>query len=396
MTRFINPKNPLRQAAGAQSKGTPAPVIAKVASKKDEDHYENGVFNPKRFAGFNSAGQPVTSKTERMYDSKGEMNASDNKDAISQFNYLHDHAVKGINKSAETAVIEENRENVRRAIQAALSDGGSLEGLNLVAQQMNGPVKAIADYNSWSDKLFRKRNLGQAEQWRLALDIRATAFTIGQDGQAFPYRATGRYITPPEVKVVAFSEVDIQEVLHFNWDVIDRIQETAPQEINREKDKYAVRVLEAASTAVNTATSFSTTSIALFENLRLMIDRHSLLARQFLIHRNEAADIQINMSASLDMVSQRELNLSGYIGRLLGCDVLTCTGTQPATEVVPAGTIYAVTDPDYLGEMGVRQSLMSQPYDGLNRHEWIKGFGWLTILGFVCPQPKAVAKAVKS
>lgn len=416
-TKFVNPNNPLRRQASAETrqapkaaskaapavrtepKGIPTPLIEKFASRNDEQNFEaqgdGGVFNPMRFAGSSAVRSAIASKTDRMYDAKGEMNAWDKKDALAQAAYLLNHVTKQTPAGRLTRQASSAERDERRKVLAAALNDPTGEGFALVGQELALPIKAIIDYEGFMRKVFRVRSLAQGELFRIAKDVRATAYVVGQDGQSIESRLYGQYILPDETKITSFPEVDMMEIYQMNFDVLDRAQDTARQEIELEEDKRGLRLLDRMAQAVNPVSTFSTMSLSVLENLRYQVERHRLVVDKFLINRSEVADIQINMSGSVDPVTQREWNLAGYVGRFLGAHILTAAGTG-VEEVVPAGTLYAVTAPEYLGEMGVRVELFSEPYNLFPLKSTVKGWAFIEVVGFGGVGSKSVAKAVKS
>jgi hypothetical protein len=261
------------------------------------------------------------------------------------------------------------------------------------------PIKDIIDYEGWVRKIFRVRPLAQGELFRIAKDVRSTAWTIGQDGQSIEARLYGTYITPNEFKIVSFPTVDIQDIYQMNFDVLDRAQDTARQEIELEEDKRGLSLLDSAATTINTTTVFTTLGVSALEDIRYQVERHRLVVDKFLINRQEVSDlvktsIGLNGSQHVDPVTERELILAGYVGNILNAQIITCAGTG-VEEVVPAGTVYATTSSEYLGEMGIRVELFSEPYNNFNRQELSKGWAFGEICGFAIPNSRAVAKGLK-
>lgn len=387
-TKFVNPNNPLRKAASAQiPTAKPAtPVIKTARSKADEQTFdETGVLNP-RHAG----------SGERVYDGKGELNAWDKKDALTKSAYLMNHVASAnpfarMNREAARADEQERR----RVLKAAANDA---DGMRIIAQEAAYPIKQVIDYEGFARKLFKVRTFAQGEWHRMPRDVRGAAYAVGQDGKGIEVELTMDYVTIPEVKITSFMSVDIWQLLQGNYDIFDRGVDTSKQEIMLQEDLLAVDLLDAMSeSGTNAVTNWSTLSLAVFENTRYQVEQHRLVVDKFLMNRAELRDVQINMSGSLDPVSQRELNLAGYWGRFLGADIMTCAGRpEDNQEVVPAGTIYAVTSPDYLGEMGIRLELMSQEYNGIPNQQFKKGIGFIEIIGFGATSDRPCAKAVRS
>lgn len=405
--------NPYRQAKAAPVKTASKEVGGAVPQQKtaarqtaeDENRDASGAFNPRGFGGFSDSRDAVrdalgmTKSAERMFDAKGELNAYDKRDALTQIAYLLQNVTKKASPGSfyreASALPAEER---RKIIAAALQDP-SQEGFAIVGQELLLPIKDIIDYEGWARKIFRVRPLAQGELFRIAKDVRATAWVVGQDGQAIESRLYGRYVTPSEFKVVSFPTVDIEDIYQMNFDVLDRAQDTARQEIELEEDKRAQALLEKAATTVNSTTIFSTLGVAALEDIRYQVERHRLVVEKFLINRRELTDliktsVGLNGSQHVDPVTERELILAGYVGNVLNAQIITAAGTG-VEEVVPAGTVYAVTGSEYMGEMGVRVELFSEPFNKFSQREMVKGWAFGEIIGFALPNSRAVAKGTK-
>jgi len=385
--KFVNPKNPLRKPAV----GVPT-QISKVASRRDEVNFdETGTLNPKKVVGKTAHGELLRSN-ERMYDKNGESNTSNNKEAFAQAAHL----LSSVSRDAFSRTATKQEVDKKRQVLAAAMSDRSGEGFAMVAEEMAGTIKSRIDYQGWIRQLFKNRTLGQNELWRVQKDVRSAAFVTAPGGQGVESVLRGEWILPPESMITAFVEVDMNEIYQSNFDLLERGADTARQSISLEEDKRGLAVIDAVSLAGDNAVStFSSVSISVLENLRYQVEQHSLIVDKFLINRSELSDMLINMSGSVDPVTQREWTLAGYAATYLGTDILVTSGMYNEV-TVPAGTIYAVTAPDYLGEMGIRIELFSEPYNMLPNKMFHKGIGFAEKVGFVCPNGgKPVAKAVK-
>jgi hypothetical protein len=284
-------------------------------------------------------------------------------------------------------------EDRRKVLASAMTDPSG-EGFAIVGQELLLPIKDIIDYEGWARKVYRVRPLAQGELFRIAKDVRSTAWVVGQDGQSIESRLHGRFIQPSEFKVTAFPTVDIEDIYQMNYDVLDRAQDTARQEIELEEDKRGLGLLDRAAVTVNAETIFATLGISAFEDVRYQVERHRLMVEKFLINRAELSDVVKTMSTAVDPVTERELILAGYIGNILNAQIITAAGTG-VEEVVPAGTFYATTGSEYLGEMGVRVELFSEPFNMFSQRRLVKGWAFGEIVGFGIPNARAVAKGHK-
>jgi hypothetical protein len=386
-----NTKNPFRKSA---SKTAPSRMrvkpVKKVSSKREESLYDpSGEFNPTRYKAAKTA--------NRMFDTKGEVNAYDKKDVLQQVAHLLNDVTKKNASSLQmvrtSSKVEASFEQQRRALTAAIQDPSG-RGFHRIGQELSLPIKAILDYEGFARRIFMPRKLGQAELFRIPKDVRAVAYIIGQDGQTPESRIKTNYITPEEFKITSFAPVDIVDIYQANFDILERAQDTARQEIELQEDKAAINALDAASTAINTETTFSTLGIGAFEDVRYQVERHRLMVEQFLINRSELSDIVKTMSSAVDPVTERELLLSGYIGNIMNAQILTAAGTG-VQEVIPSGTFYACTSPEYLGVMGERIELFSEPYNKYALGETVKGWMFTEMVGFGLPDGRRVAKGSK-
>lgn len=402
---------PAQKTASADVKATTPVAKPKLApkthlaSRQDEqNHDETGTFNPRPFGGNTDTREGVSAalgaSKGRMFDSKGELNAYDKRDALTQIAYLLQNVTK---KAAPNTFYREasalGNDERRKVLAAALRDPTG-EGFAIVGQELLLPIKDIIDYEGWARKIFRVRPLAQGELFRVAKDVRSTAWVVGQDGQTIESRLFGKYVTPSEFKITSAPTVDLEDIYQMNFDVLDRAQDTARQEIELEEDKRALSIIDRASTTVNSSTIFSTLGVAALEDVRYQVERHRLVVDKFLINRRELTDLiktGIGLGSSsqhVDPVTERELILAGYVGNLLNAKIITAAGTG-VEEVVPAGTVYATTASEYMGEMGIRVELFSEPFNKYAQKETVKGWMFCEMVGFVLPNSRSVAKGTK-
>lgn len=368
---------------------------SKFASKRDERNFQpDGQFNPQRADHVRRAANTGYER-RRMFDAKGELNADNKKDALTQIQHLLNGVMKGASDLSTHPVDEHemSKESRRDVLAAALTDPSG-EGWRVVGQELALPIKVILDYEGMCRKIFRQRQLAQGELFRVPLDIRSTAWVIGQDGMTPRSVIKTKWRVPDETKITSFPVIDISDIYQMNFDVLDRMQDTARQEIELKEDQRAISLIDAAATSVNTNTVFASLGIAAFEDVKYQVERHRLMAEKFFINRAEVSDIVKTMSTAVDPVTERELILAGFIGNVLNCSIFTAAGTG-VEEVIPAGTFYCCTGEDYLGELGVRFELFSEPFNEYANQRTTKGWAFVEQLGFIVVNSKAVAKGHK-
>lgn len=330
----------------------------------------------------------------RMFNDAGEVNAWSRKEALQ----LGAHFIRNAGRAYQDAkrqrrLAAHEVEAQRQVIAQAMNDP---EAFAMMGQELLLPIKEVIDYEGFTPRVLRNRYLSQGEYFRLAKDIRATAYVIGQDGQGIEHRQYGRYITPGEFKIGSFPTVDMQDVLQVNYDIMERAQDTARQGLELELDKRMIALIDRASRAVNqTVAAGSAMNIAAFETVRYQVERHRLLVDKFIINRLQLSSVINDLADEVDPVSQRELLLAGYFGSFLNAMIITSAGTG-AEEVVPPGVFYAVTAPDYLGEVATRGEMFCEPFNLFQNFEFVKGWAVGMMTGFAIPGPKACARGLIS
>jgi len=279
-------------------------------SKKDESlHDSSGEFNPTAFDGSDKIAAAL-GDTNRTFDKTGEVNAYDKKDALSQIAHLLNNVLSK-EKVARFRVEPDMSPEERRDILAGALQDPTGEGHRILGAELLQPVKEVIDYEGWARKILDVRPLAQGELFRISKDVDVVAWVVGQDGAGIESRVRGRYIFPPEFKVVAFPTIDIADIYQMNFDVLDRAQDRARQDIERKEDKALIAALDSAALTVNTVTNFVTLGLTVFEDIRYQVERHRLVCDKFIINRQEVSDIVKTMSAAVDPVTERELILAG-------------------------------------------------------------------------------------
>ena len=169
-------KNPYRKISRKRSASRPAQAPSKapvrmkarprrVSSKREENLYDrSGEFNPQAFDRPASRGITASNKQRRMFNKKGEVNAYDKQDALTQIAHLLGNVTK---KNADALSIvpdsqaRMSNDDRRKVLAAALNDPSG-QGFHMVGQELALPIKAILDYEGFGRKMYRVRKLGQA------------------------------------------------------------------------------------------------------------------------------------------------------------------------------------------------------------------------------------------
>ena len=146
----------------------------------------------------------------------------------------------------------------------------------------------------------------------------------------------------------------------------------------------------AATAAGNNSTMLSKAGLV---EMKRTVDRWDLVTSKFFMNINEFTDMLNWESAGgagasqIDPVTQREILQTGLYGHIFGADIVV-------SKVVPAGTVFACADPEFVGVMPVRQDIEVLPADEPKQLK----LGWVVseIIGIGIVNPRGVASGTVS
>jgi len=329
-------------------------------------------------------------ETKEHFSDEGELSAYSQKDAGHR---IMDTLNKAASMKGDLIKKSMITEDVRRKVMAAAAKD-SANGMRIIAQAMGEVVYKIVDYAGWARKVLDVVTINQGDIFRIPKDIDVLGWVVAGDGATIVSQLRTKYVFPGEFKNTAFTEIDILDVMQANWDIFDRGVARASQQIMRGEDVRAVALLQRAARTVNDVVTYASLDLAAFEDVRYQVERWRLTVDKFIISRSELSDIVKTMSSDVDFVTQRELILAGYIGNILNAQIITSAGIG-VEEVMPAGTFFAVTEGKYLGRLGERLALTSEPYNTLVKAEMKQGSAQYEIIGLGVGNSRAIAMGQK-
>lgn len=340
-----------------------------------------------------------------LFNTHGEINASNVQDALSQIvkyaSVIENLAPANSVQSGQPGLNDVQRDEMIK--QALLTQEGKIA----LGQAMATPIRRNLDYQGVGRKALVVDPLPQGALPSYDRDIDVSAVIISSNGSAPESRVVGDRIMIPEFEVVSNPTVRIAEVKRRRFNVIDRAQQKARQEIQAQEDANVFAALDFAGDAENDTVSLSpigasTGSAAVTSSqnrvgtlqksgmlgLKREIDRWDLVTSKYFLNINEFTDILDWESAgsggasSVDPVTQRELLQTGLYGHIFGADIVV-------SKIVPAGTAFAVADPEFVGVMPVRQDIEVMPADEPKQLK----LGWVVseIIGIGIVNPRGVA-----
>lgn len=304
-----------------------------------------------------------------MFNTHGELSADNVQAALAQL-VKYASAIENLQSSTHatsaTSLSDEQRDEM---IARALFDD---EGKRALGQAMAVPIRKNLDYAGVGRKALVVDPLPQGVLPVYDTDIDVAATVISTQGAVPESRVYGDRVTVPEFTIVSHPTIKISEVKRRRFNIIDRAQQKARQEIQAREDENIFAALNFAAddelggenTVQTLNDSTTTTQLARTGLLRLkrQVDNWDNVTAKFFMNINEFTDMLDWESAGaaghsqVDPVTQRELIQSGLMGSIYAADIIV-------SKVVPRKQVFAMAEPEFVGVMPIRQDIEVIPAD---------------------------------
>jgi len=344
----------------------------------------------------------------RTFDASGQMNAHSRAEAI-QGLLKYANMLGGPNSSAVDAEAPSFSDEAKEAMlaQALLSQ----EGKVALGQAMANPIRRNLDYQGVGRKALIVDPLPQGALAVYDKDIDVSATVISSNGAVPENRVQGERLNVPEFEVVSNPTVRIAEVKRRRFNVIDRAQQKARQELQAQEDANIFSAIDYASDTAagfggeNARVGFATgaggrLTMPDLLDIKQLIDEWDLVTAKYFMHIRQFTDLlAFNFQASagaglnaplyggFDPVTAREVLQTGLYGSIWGADMIV-------SKIVPRGTVYALAEPEFVGVMPIRQDIEVLPADEPKQLK----LGWVVseIIGIGIVNPRGIASADNS
>ncbi len=330
-----------------------------------------------------------------MFSSKGEMNASSVRELVANLakyaQILEENAPSNIGLAGQPSVSDDRRDDL---IARAISTN---DGKVALAQAMANPIRRNLDYHGIARRALVVDPLPQGAMPTYDRDIDVAAVVISSNGTGPESRVFGDRVVVPEFEIFANPTVRIAEVKRRRFNVIDRAVQKARQEIMAQEDANVFAAIDAASSVENTITDIADAGLLKRDlvEIKQQIDRWDLVTTKYFMNINEFTDIlkwgsgggQGVGGGDFDPVTMREVLQTGLYAHIWGSDIMV-------SKIVPPGTVYGASDPEFVGVMPVRQDIEVLPAD----EPKLLKLGWVVseIIGLAIVNPRGVSCGRKS
>ena len=178
----------------------------------------------------------------KLFNTQGELNASNVQDALSQIvkyaSIIEDLQPSNAVQASQATLNDSQRDEMIK--QALMTQEGKIA----LGQAMATPIRRNLDYQGVGRKALVVDPLPQGALPIYDRDIDVAAVVVSSNGTAPESRVFGDRVTIPEFEIVSNPTVRIAEVKRRRFNVIDRAQQKARQEIQAQEDANVFAALD--------------------------------------------------------------------------------------------------------------------------------------------------------
>jgi len=265
------------------------------------------------------------------------------------------------------------------------------EGRMALAESMANPIQTSLLYQSIGRKLLVVDPLPQGALARYEKDIDVPAFLISKRGQVPDVIIEGADFLVTTWEVSTYPQIRLSHVKQRMFNIIDRAQVKAKNEISVQEDTQIFKAIDAAvpQDPVNPgynhliATSSGRMTLDLINAAFAKIEKHRLTVSKIVLNSQRFADIRSWGKDYFDFVTQREVLLTGVFGRLWTAEMMI-------SNLIPDNVVLVTAPAEFVGVMPIRQEITVIPADKPARLR----LGWVVYeeLGVAIVNPKGIAK----
>jgi len=266
------------------------------------------------------------------------------------------------------------------------------QGKLKLAASMQNPLRERLDYEGVFRRAAVVDPLPQGALPYYDKDVDVPAVVIGEEGQTPETIVKGKRIFIPLFELGSNPKIPFTQVKERRYNLIDRAQDKAKQEIQAAEDTLGFSALDVALTAVNPATgTLFNAPIAVAGSLDrdslsdayAEVEKHDLRVARLFMNARDYSDIRKFGRDQIDPVTQKSLLNTGLMAMLWGAEIIV-------SRVVEVGTVYICTDEKFLAIMPQRIDITVLPAD--NPDARLVGWSIFEQIGIGIHNPRGVAQ----
>lgn len=241
----------------------------------------------------------------------------------------------------------------------------SPQGKMKLAASMQNPLRERLDYEGVFRRAAVVDPLPQGALPYYDRDVDVPAIVIGEEGQTPETIVKGKRILVPLFELASNPKIPFTQIKERRYNLIDRAQDKAKQDIQASEDDLGFNALQVASTQINPNTGLPFNAVInaagsldrdALADAFAEIEKHDLRVARMFMNARDYSDIRKFGRDQLDPVTQKSLLNTGLMAQIWGADIIV-------SRVVPIGTVFVCTEEKFLAVMPQRIDITVLPAD---------------------------------
>jgi len=277
---------------------------------------------------------------------------------------------------------------------------GDRDGWQELGAAIGAEISEVANRDGFMRRFLVRADLAQGTMPRLRVRwANVTALYASSASQVHPLFVRDKYIYPPEFYVLGNIMVEEREIAQGAGDMLEdaflRTQEQIMVQEDRLLKIFFDNTVGVANAQQLLAGGLTPSGLAA---TREQIITWGLPADKFLMAANIWTDIVGNAASwanLFDPVTQYEIIQTGFLGTLLGLQLITDAYREPNQKVLNAGDMYITSRPDTLGAYTDRGPVNAVPVDQQLHGIPARGWFFSELLSMTVVNSRAIVKATR-
>jgi len=346
--------------------------------------------------------------SEYLFNSKGEMNASNKADVIAgQKQFLAALSSGEVTRSTEktaTAAVKAELAKLNKTLTAALAVNNQNQ-VKEVAAILGNMVHEYANRDGFMRKFLKQITVEQGQIPMLSADTKTIAgFTFDAGGvNVIPTIVRDKKFFLQEFIIQVKIFLDTIEYYQANTNFVENKLAEMKEQVLVKEDLRWKALADSTIGALNGGndlqlfTSGGLTA-SVIGSLRALLDNANVPPAYLLIAGNLIKDFYGPLAQSIDIFHQYQIIETGALGSIAGLSVITDATRVTTQKVLNAGEIYVVGASHMHGAYSDREGLAVLEYNPALTEAGKSGKGWTSqeVLSMIVSNPRSVAKGLIS
>jgi len=262
----------------------------------------------------------------------------------------------------------------------------SAQGRLRLAASMTEPLQAQLNSNSFARRFLSMEQLPDGALPAYDKDRGVTAYTIAEDGQNIQAISRSNRVFAPLFEIASNPEISLSQMRQRPSESFNRARQQAFQAIRNMEEEMCLSLLAGMtnSSERNLYTNEQTLSRDVFTEAFSMIERSDLRVNHVLMNENHYSEM---LGWGREFIDAQDHYVrrpdAGVMGGIWDATITT-------SRAVPAGEIYLLAEPQFVGHMPVRTPITVLSAD--NPERMTLGWAIFENIGMACLNPTSVVR----